>query len=66
MDFISNLLGTPLGYLMKFCYDIIKDYGLAIIVFTLLTKVILLPINILVQKNSIKMIKMKPELEALK
>ncbi len=66
MDFISNLLGTPLGYLMKFCYDIIKNYGIAIIVFTLLTKVILLPINILVQKNSIKMIKMKPELEALK
>lgn len=66
MDFISNLLGTPLGYLMKFCYDILKDYGLAIIVFTLFTKVILFPINLLIQKNSIKMIKMKPEIEALK
>ena len=63
---ISNLLGTPLGYIMKFCYDIIKDYGLAIIVFTLFTKVILFPINLLIQKNSIKMIKMKPEIEALK
>ncbi len=66
MDFIGNLLGTPLGYLMKFCYDIIKDYGLAIIVFTLLTKVILFPVSLMVQKNSIKMIKMKPELDAMK
>jgi len=66
MDFIGNLLGTPLGYLMKFCYDVIKDYGLAIIVFTLFTKVILFPVSLLVQKNSIKMIKMKPELDALK
>lgn len=66
MDFIGNLLGTPLGYLMKFCYDIIKDYGLAIIVFTLFTKVILFPVSLLVQKNSIKMIKMKPELDAMK
>ncbi len=66
MDFIGNILGVPLGYLMKFCYDIIKDYGLAIIVFTLFTKVILFPISLLVQKNSIKMIKMKPELDALK
>ncbi len=66
MDFIGNILGTPLGYLMKFCYDFINDYGLAIIVFTLFTKVILFPISLLVQKNSIKMIKMKPELDALK
>ncbi len=66
MGFIGTVLGTPLGYLMKFCYDIIQDYGLAIIAFTLLTKVILLPVSLLVQKNSIKMIKLQPEVDALK
>ncbi len=66
MDFIGNLLGTPLGYVMKLCYDVFKDYGVAIIVFTLLTKVILFPVSLMVQKNSIKMIKMKPELDAMK
>ncbi len=65
-NFIIELISTPLGYLMKFCYDIIKDYGLALIVFTLFTKVILFPVSLLVQKNSIKMIKIKPELDALK
>ena len=52
MDIIGNILGTPLGYIMKFCYDIIHDYGLAIIVFTLLTKFILFPVSLMVQKNS--------------
>lgn len=66
MDLIGEILGTPLGYVMKVCYDIFKDYGIAIIVFTLLTKVILFPVSLLVQKNSVKMVKMKPELDQLK
>jgi YidC/Oxa1 family membrane protein insertase len=66
MDYIINALGVPLGYVMKLCYDWIRDYGLAIIVFTLFTKVILFPVSLMVQKNSIKMIKMKPKLDAYK
>ena len=66
MEIINTIVGTPLGYLMRFCYQIFNDYGLAIIFFTLLTKVIMFPISLLVQKNSIKMVKMKPRLDALK
>lgn len=66
MEFINTVVGTPLGYLMRFCYQIFNDYGLAIILFTLLTKVIMMPISLLVQKNSIKMVKMKPQLDALR
>lgn len=66
MEAINTIVGTPLGYLMKFCYDLLNDYGLAIIFFTLLTKVIMFPISLLVQKNSIKMVKMKPKLDALR
>lgn len=66
MGIIGEILGTPLGYLMKLCYVLVNDYGLAIIIFTLLTKVILFPVSLMVQKNSIKMLKMKPKLDALK
>lgn len=66
MGFIGDILGTPLGYILKLCYDIIHNYGIAIIVFTLITKVILFPVSLMVQKNSIKMVKMKPKLDALK
>ena len=66
MEIINTIVGTPLGWLMWLCYKIFSDYGIAIIFFTLLTKVVMFPISLLVQKNSIKMVKMKPELDALK
>lgn len=66
MGIIGEILGVPLGYIFKFCYDLIQNYSVSIIVFTLLTKVILFPVSIMVQKNSIKMVKMKPKLDALK
>lgn len=66
MELINTVIGVPLGYLMRFCWLLVRDYGVAIIIFTLLTKVIMFPISLLVQKNSIKMVKMKPQLEALR
>ena len=66
MELINTVIGVPLGYLMRFCWLLVRDYGIAIIIFTLLTKVIMFPISLLVQKNSIKMVKMKPQLEALR
>ncbi|MCI5552448.1 MAG: membrane protein insertase YidC [Tenericutes bacterium] len=51
---------------MSFCYSIFKNYGIAIILFTLISKIILLPISIWVQKNSIKMVKMQPDISRIK
>lgn len=53
-------------WIMHGCYNICHNYGLAIILFTALTKMILLPVSIWVQKNSIKMIKMQPEINYMK
>ena len=51
---------------MKLCWMIIGNYGLAIILFTLLTKLVLLPISIWIHKNSIKMVKLQPSINFLK
>lgn len=66
MRLINTILGVPLGYLMYACYGLVKNYGLTIVLFTLVSKVILLPVSILVQKNSIKMVKLQPELNAIR
>jgi YidC/Oxa1 family membrane protein insertase len=50
---------------MWLCYRLLDNYGLAILLFTLLSKVILLPLSIVVQKNSIKMIQIQPELNRI-
>ena len=51
---------------MSFCYSMCSNYGIAIIIFTFLSKIILLPISIWVQKNSIKMVKMQPDINKIK
>lgn len=61
-NFLNFTVGIPLGFLMYLCYLMTRNYGVAIIAFTLLTKIILYPLNIMVQKNSIKMVKIQPEL----
>ena len=63
---ITDIISIPLGALLDLCYSILNNYGLAIIVFTFLTKVILFPISMWVQKNGIAMVKMTPELNRLK
>ena len=51
---------------MKFCYNLVGNYGLAIIIFTLFSKIVLLPMSIWVQKNSIKMVKIQPDINKVK
>lgn len=65
MSFINTYIGTPLGWLMWLCYRLVGSYGIAILLFTLLSKVILLPLSIVVQKNSIKMIRLQPEINRI-
>ena len=62
MDYIA----IPLNTLMTLCYNWTGGYLPAIIVFTLLTKVILFPVSCWTQRNSIKMVEMMPALNELK
>lgn len=65
MSFINTYIGTPLGWIMYLCYRLVRDYGIAILLFTFLSKIILLPLSIVVQKNSIKMIRLQPEINRI-
>lgn len=51
---------------MSLIYDLIHNYGLSIIIFTLFTKLLLFPLSLLTQKNSINMVRLMPEENALK
>ena len=61
-----DYLYTFLGWIMKECYNFCHNYGLAIIVFTLISKIILIPISVWTHLNSIKMIKIQPDINFLK
>ena len=63
---IIKLLLIPLGAILRFCYSIVSNYGIAIILFTIVSKVIVLPVTVWVHKNAIKMVKMMPDLNRIK
>ena len=52
--------------ILRFCYQLLGNYGAAIILFTLLSKIVLLPLTVWVHKNSIKLVKMQPDINFLK
>lgn len=61
-----KLLTIPLGYIMYICYQLTNNYALSIVLFTLATKIILLPVSLWVHKNGIKMVKLMPDLNRIK
>ena len=54
------LITRPLGYIIDLIYKGVQNYGLAIILFTVIIKVILLPLNIKSQKAMRKQQKIQP------
>ena len=66
MEKISEWIAVPLGTVMDWCYGFLLNYGWAILLFTLISKIILLPISVWVQKNSIKMVEIQPAVNRIK
>lgn len=59
--FISNIF----GYLLNFLYELVNNYGIAIILFSIILRIILLPITIKQQKSMQKTNKIQGQLKAL-
>lgn len=66
MNFLYRIIGIPFGYLMSLIYNIIGNYGWAIIAFTVVTKLLLFPVNYKTQKDSARMRLLNPKLEKLR
>ena len=63
MQFIMKIFGWPLGFIMLGCYMITGNhYALAIVLFTIVTKLALLPLSIKQQKEQAKMNLFQPKL----
>lgn len=62
---LNALLAVPFKKIIKNLYSLCGSMALAIILFTLFTKLILLPVSVWVQFNSIKMVKIQPEINRI-
>ena len=66
MQTVMGWIGSVLSVVMDGCFAICGNYGWAIILFTLASKIILLPLSIWVHVNGLKMVRMMPEINWLK
>lgn len=61
-----SLLYSFLTWIMDGCYRLCGNYGLAIILFTFISKIVLLPVSLWTYMNSITMVKIQPDINLLK
>ncbi len=62
---LFEIITIPLGYIIDFIYRLVENYGLSIIIFTIIIKLLLLPLNIKSQKAMRKQQKIQPYLVEL-
>ncbi len=61
-----NFLYGIFGYLFRILYGFVANYGIALVIFTVFFRVILLPSNIKQQKSSAKMMRLQPKLKRIR
>lgn len=63
---LYDLCGLPFGWIMRLIYMWVDNYALAIVIFTIFTKLILFPIAYKQQINMARMQRINPKLEKLR
>ena len=60
-----GFLYRAFGWLLNVIYGLVSNYGLSVILFTILTKVILFPLSLKQQKSMVKMQQVQPRLKEI-
>lgn len=60
-----NLLAQPLGILLKIIYEIVGNYGLSIIVFTVIVKLCMIPLTLKQKKSMNDLQGIQPQIKAI-
>ena len=60
-----SIIGLPLGWIMWLMYQLVHNYAVALILFTIVTKLLMLPLSIKQQKSTIKMQLIQPKLQEI-
>ena len=61
----SDIIRIPFGYLLDWLYQFAGNYGVALILFSLIVKIVLLPMNAKSKKSMLKMSRVAPLAKAL-
>lgn len=65
MNAIYDILGVPFGFVLKLIFDAVKNYGVALILFTLFARLLMFPSSIHQQKGTAKTQRLQPKLRKI-
>lgn len=65
-DWLFNGLYDIFGFLFRILFDFVQNYGIALVIFTLFFRLILMPTTIKQQKSSAKMMRLQPKLKRIR
>ena len=60
-----KVLATPIGYLLSIIYNLVDNYGLSIIILTLVVRLIMLPLYAKQIKYSARMAELQPKMQEI-
>jgi YidC/Oxa1 family membrane protein insertase len=65
MEIFNFLINKPLGFILGSIYNLVQSYGLSILLFTVVIKVIMLPLSVKQQKSMVNTARLQPKIKEL-
>ena len=62
---LGDLIRIPFGYILDFLYQFTANYGLSLILFALIVRLVLIPVNAKSKKNMMKMSRLQPRIQEI-
>ena len=62
---INDIIRIPFGYILDFLYQFTTNYGVALILFAIIVRIVLIPINAKSKKSMMKMSRLQPRIQEI-
>ncbi len=62
---MGELIRVPFGYVLDFLYQFTTNYGVALILFAIIVRLVLIPVNAKSKKSMMKMSRMQPKIQEI-
>ena len=62
---ISDIIRIPFGYVLDFLYQLTTNYGVALILFAIIVRLVLIPVNAKSKKSMMKMSRLQPRIQEI-
>ena len=63
---IADIIRVPFGYILDWLYQLTTNYGVSLILFAIIVRLVLIPVNAKSKKGMMKMSRLQPRIQAIK